>query len=82
VTLLAIPPSPVLTLLAGAPRTNGYLQFWVQGEIAGTFVLQSSTNLSTWTPVSTNTFSSQRMQLQQATTNSTQKFYRAVSISL
>jgi len=81
VTLLVIPPSPVLTLLAGTRPTNGNFPFWVQGEIGGKFVLQSSTNLFTWTPVSTNTLSGQRMQFLPAT-NSARIFYRAVSISL
>ena len=56
VTLLVIPPRQTLNLLAGAPRTDGQFEFWVQGEIGGSFVLQSSTNLPSWTPASTNTF--------------------------
>jgi hypothetical protein len=81
ITLLVIPPSPTLSLLAGPPRTDGNFQFWVKGEINGTFVLQSSTNLSTWLPVSTNTFSSPQLQFLLRASN-TQKFFRAVSTAL
>jgi hypothetical protein len=81
VTLLVIPPSSTLALVAGAPRTDGNFQFWVQGEIGGSFILQSSTNLSNWFPVSTNKFNSPQYQfLLQA--NGTQQFYRAVSTAL
>jgi hypothetical protein len=80
VTLLVIPPKPTLSLLAG-PITGGQFKFWVQGEIGGTFVLQSSTNLATWSSMSTNTFSSSQYQFLVPTNNSRQ-FFRAVSKSL
>jgi hypothetical protein len=81
VTLLVIPPSPILSLLAGPPRTDGQFTFSVQGEIGGTFVLQSSTNLSTWAPVSTNTFGSPQVQFL-LPAGGAQQFYRAVSTTL
>ncbi len=56
VTLLVLPPSSALALVPGAPRTDGQFEFWVNGEIGRSFVLQSSTNLLRWTPASTNTF--------------------------
>ena len=81
VTLLVIPPSPTLKMLAGPPRTDGNFQFWVQGEIGGSFVLQSSTNLSTWLPVSTNTFSGPQLQFLLPASGARQ-FFRAVSTAL
>jgi hypothetical protein len=45
-----------LSFTVGAPRTDGQFEFWVNGEIGRTFVLQSSTDLLHWTPASTNTF--------------------------
>jgi hypothetical protein len=68
--------------LLAAPRPTGAnFQFWVKGEIGGTFVLQSSTNLSTWSTDSTNTLSSPQLQFLRPATNS-QIFYRAVSTTL
>jgi hypothetical protein len=55
ITLLVLPPSSALSLTPGAPRTDGQFAFSVNGEIGGTFILQSSTNLLQWTPASTNT---------------------------
>lgn len=56
ITLLVLPPSSALSFKPGAPRADGQFEFWVNGEIGRTFVLQSSTNLARWTPASTNTF--------------------------
>jgi hypothetical protein len=81
VTLLVIPPSPVLQLVAGPPRTDGNIQFWVQGEIAGTFVLQSSPDLFNWSPVSTNTLAGPQLQFL-LPAGGAQTFYRAVATSL
>lgn len=82
VTLLVIPPRPTLSLMVGTPATtNGQFQFSVQGEIGGTFVLQSSTNLTAWKPVSTNTFGGPQFNLV-LPAGGTRQFYRAVSIAL
>ena len=81
VTLLVIPPKSNLSLSPGAPRTDGKFQFSVLGEIAETFVLQSSTNLAAWSPVSTNTFGGSQMQFILPASSSRQ-FYRAVLTAL
>jgi hypothetical protein len=81
VTLLVIPPSSTLSLLAGSPLTGTNFQFWVKGEIGGTFVLQSSTNLSTWLPVSTNTLGGPQLRFLLPATG-TRQFFRAVSTAL
>jgi hypothetical protein len=45
---------PCLTL--GLPlRTNGQVQFQLQGETGVSYVIETSTNLQSWIPVSTNT---------------------------
>jgi hypothetical protein len=77
VTLLIVPPSSILTLKAAPSSTQGQFLLTAYGEIGGTFILQSSTNLSTWTPVSTNTFSSSQYQFQMSAPG-TQQYYRAV----
>lgn len=80
VTLFVLPPSSKVTLAAGPRLTNGNFPFTAQGEIGGTFVVQSSTNLLTWTPVSTNTFSSEQVSFA-LSAGAAQKFYRAVLTS-
>jgi hypothetical protein len=78
VTLFVLPPSSTLSLVAGPRRTDGNFQFSVKGEIGGTFVLQSSTNLSTWSPVSTYTLGSPQLEFVLPAPAGTHKFYRAV----
>lgn len=80
VTLLVIPPKSALTLSPGLPRVDGKFQFSVTGEIEESFVLQSSTNLAKWSPVSTNTFTTQQMQFVMSA-GGTKQFYRAVLTS-
>ena len=80
VTMLVISPKPTLSLLAG-PVSGGQFKFWVQGEIGGTFILQTSTNLLQWSPVSTNTFSGPQYQFN-VQTNGSRQFFRAVSTEL
>jgi hypothetical protein len=81
VTLLVIQPSPTLSMLAAPHLSGTNFQFCVKGEIGGTFVLQSSTNLSTWVPVGTYTFGTPQYQFLLPASGG-QKFYRAVSTAL
>jgi hypothetical protein len=78
VTLFVIPPIPALTLQAGAPRTDGKFAFSVTGQIGQAFTLQSSTNLSTWTAVSTNTLSATQLPFLLPAV-ARQQFYRALA---
>jgi hypothetical protein len=55
VTLLVLPPSSTLELQAGLASAAGQFEFWVNGEIGRSYILQSSTDLSHWTVVGTNT---------------------------
>jgi hypothetical protein len=81
VTLLVIPPRSGISLLPGAPRKDGQFEFWTQGEVGETFVLQSSTNLPVWTPVSTNSFTGPQYHFL-LTAPASRVFYRAVLTSL
>jgi hypothetical protein len=81
VTLFVIPPSSILSMAAGPSRTDGNFAFSVKGEIGGTFVLQTSTNLLNWAPVSTNTFSSPQYQFVLPVPGS-QQFYRVIPTAL
>jgi hypothetical protein len=62
ITLLVFPPSAALNLTPGAPRADGQFEFWVNGEIGRSFVLQSSPDLVHWMPASTNTFAGTNAQ--------------------
>jgi hypothetical protein len=75
VTLLVIPPNAP-KLKAGAARQDEQLDLWMNGETGVTYILQSSTNLTTWTPLTTNTFASPQLHLMVPAT-STKTFYRA-----
>jgi hypothetical protein len=55
VTLLVLPPSSTLELQAATASAGGQFELWVTGEIGRSFILQSSTDLSHWTAVGTNT---------------------------
>jgi hypothetical protein len=52
------------------------LELWLTGQAARTYVLQSSTDFVNWSPVSTNTFSSNTFRFLISATNSSQTFYR------
>jgi hypothetical protein len=55
ITLLVLPPSSVLNLQAEPASAGGQFEFSVNGEIGRTYILQTSTDLSHWTSVGTNT---------------------------
>jgi hypothetical protein len=77
ITLLVLPPSSALSLTPGEPRTDGQFEFWVNGEIGRTFLLQSSTNLLRWISASTNTLAGANAHFL-LTAGSRAQFYRAV----
>lgn len=80
-------PSPSITLLVfgakqftlratgASPGGNVYLS--LTGEIGQTYVIQSSTNLTSWQPIATNALSSTQINLAFPDTAS-RNFYRAV----
>jgi len=76
VTLFVLPPSPVLRLTAGAPRTDGQFAFSVAGEIGENFAVQSSPDLAHWITVTTNTLAGSNASYVLPAGASTQ-FYRA-----
>jgi hypothetical protein len=77
ITLLVLPPSSVLSLAPGAPRSDGQFEFWVNGEIGRSFDLQSSADLLHWTPGSTGTFAATNAHFL-LPGGSRPQFYRAV----
>lgn len=77
ITLYIVPAAGSFHLQTGAV-TNGKLALWLDGQAGQTYVLQSSTNLTTWMPVSTNTPVSNVFELFVPATNSPSNFYRGV----
>jgi hypothetical protein len=54
-TVLALSPAPAKLLSIPVPPAGSQFVFQLQGQTGVPYVIQSSTNLMTWTPVSTNT---------------------------
>jgi hypothetical protein len=80
ITLFVLPPSSKVSLAPASHSAYGNFQFSALGEIGAKFILQSSTNLMTWTNVSTNTFSSEQMPFS-VSADLSQQFYRAALTS-
>ena len=71
-----LPPRPPFSLRAGAIGP-GQFTLWLDGQAGQIYVLQSSTNLAHWVPVSTNTLSSNSHAFVLAPGSATRQFYRA-----
>jgi hypothetical protein len=50
-----VPPSPQLAMLAPSQQPAGKFVFQLQGQASVSYVIQQSSDLLNWTPVSTNT---------------------------
>ena len=62
----------------GPTVTNGVAFFNISGGITGgTVVIDSSTNLTTWTPVKTNSLTGNLLSFTNSASDAPQKFYRA-----
>lgn len=78
VTLFVLPTAKNFRLLVGTNAPSHQMVLWMNGQGGQSYILQSSTNLVTWRPVSTNTFSTNSFRLLLATTNASKIFYRGV----
>jgi hypothetical protein len=78
ITLFVVPPVTSFKLKAAVSNPAGQLLLWLYGQQAQSYVLQSSTNLTTWQPISTNVLSSNSIQFLIPATNAASVFYRAV----
>jgi hypothetical protein len=76
VTLFVLPATVSPSLQLATNSAPGQIALWLNGQTARTYVLQSSTDLFHWLPVSTNTLSSNSLPLSIPLTNSPQTFYR------
>jgi hypothetical protein len=57
VTLFVLAQQPFVTLAAGPARTDGKFQITLTGQSGQTWITQSSPDMVSWSPVSTNTLS-------------------------
>jgi hypothetical protein len=77
VTLLVLSTVTQAWLRADTNAVPATLELWLDGQGGQRYTLQTSTNLVTWTPVSTNTLITNSFRYQFSTTNAAQLFYRA-----
>ena len=77
ITLFVLPAISTFDLQAIPNSPAGQLGLQLNGQAGQTYILQSSTNLIHWTPISTNQAASNSFEVFLPTTNAAQ-FYRAV----
>jgi len=73
-TVTSTPPS----LRFGTNNSASQMELWLDGQTASTYTLQSSTDLSHWQSISTNTLSSNSFRFLITITNPPQLYYRAL----
>jgi hypothetical protein len=80
ITLFVLPAAmPTAFLLQlGTNSPSGRLQLFLSGQQGQSYVVQSSSNLNAWQPISTNLLLSNSTNLTVNTTNAANMFYRAV----
>jgi hypothetical protein len=80
ITLYVLPALALGTfsLQIGAENSSGQVPLWLNGTAGQTYIFQSSTNLVNWSAMSTNTLSSNSVEIFVPTTNSTRMFYRGL----
>ena len=76
ITLFVLPTVKSLRLRIGTNAAPRQMELWMDGQGGQRYLLQSSTNLTVWSAVSTNTFASNSFRILVGTTNSTRMFYR------
>lgn len=80
ITLFVVPstataPAPVLQ--AGAIKGTNTFDLWINGQAGQSYVLESTTNFLNWSPVQTNTLTSNAWHLVFSFSNFPSLFYRA-----
>lgn len=77
ITLLVLPTVKALRLRTGTNAPAQQFELWTDGQGGQQYTLQSSTNLVSWAPVSTNWFATNSFRWLLSTTNGAKMFYRA-----
>ncbi|HTR42547.1 MAG TPA: glycoside hydrolase family 44 protein [Pseudomonadales bacterium] len=78
ITLFVLASTTPFQLTVGTNSLSGHLQLFLEGQQGQTYVVQSSSNLNTWQPISTNLLLSNSTNLTVNTTNGAKMFYRAI----
>ena len=78
ITLFILPTAKNLRLRIGTNAVPSQVELWMDGQGGQRYILQSSTNLTAWSAVSTNTFVSNSFRVLVSTTNPSRMFYRGV----
>jgi hypothetical protein len=78
ITLFVLPTATNLRLRLGTNAAPGQLLLWMDGQGGQRYLLQSSTNLVTWSTVSTNTFTTNSFSVLLPTANPAAMFYRGL----
>jgi len=78
ITLFVLPTAKNLRLRVGTNAAPRQMELWLDGQGGQRYVLESSTNLTTWSAISTNMFSSNSFQIFIGTTNPAGMFYRSL----
>jgi hypothetical protein len=78
ITIFTLPAVKIPTLNVGTNSSAIQMELWLNGQAARTYVLQSSTDLFHWFPVSTNLLSSNSFRFLLPETNSGSLFYRGL----
>jgi hypothetical protein len=78
ITLFVLPTAKSLRLRIGTNAAPKQMEFWMDGQGGQRYILQSSTNLTVWSAVSTNTFASNSFRILVGTTNTARLFYRGL----
>ena len=73
------PPQGWSVLSQARITTNGVFAFRLLGEEGSNYVIQASTTLTNWSSVYTNTVSNGGFDYSEPATNTSPRFYRAVS---
>jgi hypothetical protein len=78
ITLFVLPTAKNLRLRIGANTAPNQMELWMDGQGGQRYLLQSSTNLTAWSAVSTNLFSSNSFRMLINTANPSRMFYRGM----
>jgi hypothetical protein len=80
ITLYVLPVPQPFQLQLKPDQTPGGLSLTLNGQPGASYTMQSSTDLIHWLAFSTNTLTTNSVQIVVATTNSAQMFYRGVFV--
>jgi hypothetical protein len=78
ITLFVLPTAKNLRLRVGTNAAPSQMELWMDGQGGQRYILQSSTDLTVWSAVSTNMFSSNSFRILVGTTNPASMFFRGL----